>query len=385
MNGQSINEYTLRDLALYFLKLGTIGFGGPIALIGFMEQDLVETRRWISKEQYLRGLALAQLAPGPLAAQLAIYIGYIKYRITGATLIGIAFILPSFVMVVLLGMVYSEYGGLVWIRSLFFGVGAAVIGIIVRSSYRLTKLTLRKKSLLWLIAVMLCGITAYLEREIVWLFLLSGMITLSVYAPPTFRPKHINCLTPAAVIPLLQSAGSPSVDLLTTIFLYFAQAGAFVFGSGLAIVPFLYGGVVQEYHWLNEQQFLDAVAVAMITPGPVVITVGFIGYLVADLPGAIAASAGVFLPVYLFVVVPASSLEQFAENPQLIAFVEGVTAAATGAIAGAAIVLTQRAVTDLPTLCTALATLGILLKFKIPEPVLVLLGGCVGLMIYGIY
>lgn len=347
-----------------------------------MERDLVEHRGWISKEQYLRGLALAQLAPGPLAAQLAIYIGYLRGKVLGATLIGMAFILPSFFMVVVIGMLYVSYGGLEWMQAVFYGIGAAVIGIIIKSAYKLTKLTLKRKVLLWSIFVVMCAVTAYTEQEIVWLFILCGVVALFVLSPPQFIFSTPKALIPPLGLSLFQLPNLPQSETLIKVFFFFAQAGAFVFGSGLAIVPFLYGGVVQQYHWLNERQFLDAVAVAMITPGPVVITVGFIGYLIAKFPGAVVASLGVFLPVYLFVVIPAPYFERYAKNPQLNAFVEGVTAAAIGAIAGAIIVLGRRAITDIPTAAIALATLAVLSRFKIPEPIIVVIAGVVGLILF---
>src|SRR5205807_344245 len=241
---------TMREFLLYFLRLGTFGFGGPIALAGYMQRDLVERRRWISKEDYVQGLALAQLAPGPLAAQLAMYLGWVRAGVVGATLVSAAFILPSFVMVLGLSALYVRWGGLPW----------------------------------------------------------RGLVT--------------------------GRTGAASVGTLWTMTWSFAEAGAFVFGSGLAIVPFLHGGVVKEFGWLSERQFLDAVAVAMITPGPVVITVAFIGYLVAGLAGALLAALGVFLPCYLFVIIPAPYYRRWARVPQIKSFVDGVTAAATGAIAG---------------------------------------------------
>ncbi|MDE3058507.1 MAG: chromate transporter [Bacteroidota bacterium] len=387
-NDAGLNEYSLSELTLYFLKLGTIGFGGPIALVSYMERDLVEQRHWIDKEQYLRGLALAQLAPGPLAAQLAIYIGYLKANVLGATFTGVAFIMPSFLMVVVLGMLYVSYGGLVWMQALFYGIGAAVIGIIVKSAYKLAKLTLKDKALLWIIFVMMCATTAYTEQEILWLFILSGIITLLIFAPPKlFNSKLFSFASPLMLLQsqlpaFMYSEKFTPLTRLMKIFLFFAKAGAFVFGSGLAIVPFLHGGVVQEYHWLTERQFLDAVAVAMITPGPVVITVAFIGYLVAGVTGAIVAALGVFLPVYLFVVIPAPYYEKYAKNLQLNAFVEGVTAAATGAIAGAVIVLGRRAVTDVPTAVIAAATLLVLARFKVPEPILVLAAAMAGFVLF---
>src|SRR5215471_20480357 len=337
---------SLARLTGYFLWLGTVGFGGPIALAGHMQQDLVDDRGWVRKEDYLEGLALAQLAPGPLAAQLAIYLGYIHSKILGATAIAIAFILPSFLMVLGLSAAYVRFGGLPWMQGMFYGIGAAVIGIIARSALKLAKLTLAKDKLLWAIFFVLGISTAWTSREIIWLFFLSGFIAMLVKAMPTRLP--LRSTASSLLVPGTLSLAGKGGTLLQ-IFLYFAKAGLFVFGSGLAVVPFLYGGVVQSHHWLTDQQFIDAVAVAMITPGPVVITVAFIGYLVKGLWGATAAAAGIFLPVYLVVVVLASSYKKWARNPQLKAFVSGVTAAATGAISGAVIVLARRSVVDFPT------------------------------------
>ena len=373
--------YSLKGLVWYFLKLGTSGFGGPVALVGYMERDLVENRHWLTPDEYARGLALAQLAPGPLAAQLAIYIGYIRGKLIGANLVAIAFILPSFLMVLVLGVLYVAYDGLGWMQAVFYGIGAAVIGIIIRSAYKLAKLTLGNRILLWGIFGVMGSFTAYTQEENVWLFLLAGIVALFVMAPPRFPALHVHSIVPPAGASLIQLASTAEPGALLTVFLFFAKAGAFVFGSGLAIVPFLYGGVVQQHHWLSERQFLDAVAVAMITPGPVVITVGFIGYLIAGFPGAIAAALGVFLPVYLFVVVPAPYVERYAANPGLKAFVAGVTAAATGAIAGAVFVLGHRAITDVPTVCLAVAAFVALVKFRIPEPVIVGVAGILGLFL----
>lgn len=362
---------TLREFLAYFLSLGTFGFGGPIALAGYMQRDLVEKHRWISKEDYLDGLALAQLAPGPLAAQLAIYLGYVRAGILGATLVSFAFILPSFLMVLVISWAYVRFGGLPWMQALFYGIGAAVIGIIVKAAYKLVKLTLEKEIALWGIFFVLAAVTAVTQSENVWLFLAGGILYLCLKAPPV---KQTTRLAAIAAIPI------PATD--GRILAFFAKAGAMVFGSGLAIVPFLYGGIVKEYRWLTERQFMDAVAVAMITPGPVVITVAFIGYLVRGLRGAALAAIGVFLPVYLFVVIPSPWFKKHAKNPQLNAFVKGVTAAATGAIAGACVILAQRAIVDVPTTLIALVVLGILMKWKIPEPWLIAAAGFAGLCLY---
>ena len=340
----------LPALVAYFLRLGTFGFGGPIALAGAMQRDLVEKRGWVTPEEYVHGLALAQLAPGPLAAQLAIYLGWARAGIAGATLVAIAFVLPSLLMVLAISVAYVRFGGLPWMQAAFYGVGAAVIAIVLRSAYKLVRLTLARDALLWLIFIVNAVATAVLETEVISLIIAGGVIALAA----RFKGRA------------LLAVASPQL------FWFFAKAGAFVFGSGLAIVPFLYGGVVGQHHWLSDQQFLDAVAVAMITPGPVVITVAFIGYLVAGLKGALLASLGVFLPCYLFVVIPAPYYARFAGNPRVKAFVDGVTAAATGAIAGAVFVLARRALIDVPTLIIFAATLACLTWLKrVPEPVII--------------
>ncbi|MDQ3283472.1 MAG: chromate transporter [Acidobacteriota bacterium] len=369
---------SLAAFVAYFLRLGTFGFGGPIALAGAMQRDLVETRGWITRGEYVKGLALAQLAPGPLAAQLAIYLGWARAGILGATLVAIAFILPSLLMVLAISFAYVRFGGLAWMQSAFYGIGAAVIAIILRSAFKLVRLTLGRDALLWIIFLANAVATAVMEAEVITLIVASGIATLSVqYA----RSRALAIAPPLA----LTMIGSATPAAGGTLFWFFGKAGAFVFGSGLAIVPFLYGGVVREHAWLTDQQFLDAVAVAMITPGPVVITVAFIGYLVQGLPGALLAASGVFLPCYLFVILPAPFYSRFADNPRLKAFVDGVTAAATGAIAGAVFVLARRAIVDVPTLLIFAATFACLVWFKrVPEPVVIGVVGVGAVLLRGV-
>ncbi len=377
-------RYSLWQLVQYFLRLGSIGFGGPVALVGYMRRDLVEQRGWITEADYKEGLALAQLAPGPMAAQTAIYLGYVHYRILGATLAGLAFVLPSFFMVVALGWAYAQFGGLSWMQAVFYGVGAAVIGIIAISAHKLTSKSIGKDRLLWAIFLVLATVTVITESEIAWLFLAAGVMTWLWRAPP----KRWGGGGLAAALPIdMAHTGSfmATLDwpLLTQIGVFFAKAGAFVFGSGLAIVPFLYGGVVTEHHWLNEKQFVDAVAVAMITPGPVVITVGFIGYLVAGFPGACIAALATFLPCYLFTIIPAPYFKKYGKLPAIVAFVDGVTAAAVGAITGSVIVIAKRSIVDVPTAVMALLTIGILWKYKkLQEPVVVASAALIGLVLY---
>src|ERR671918_3226300 len=378
-------------LTAYFLKLGTVGFGGPVALVGFMHRDLVEQRRWITEDTYKLSLALAQIMPGPLAAQAAIAIGYFETGVLGATLAGFAFVLPSFLMVVAISLTYVAYGGLWWMQALFYAIGATVIAIIAIAAYKLARSTNKRDPLLWGIFALLTLVTVWAQAELAEFFILAGLVVLFARAWPGWKRGLLMGLVGVALgvaIWLLEAwlrqagAAADSADVLTQILLFFTKAGAFVFGSGLAIIPFLQQGVVQQFGWLNEHQFLDAVAVAMITPGPVVITVAFIGFLVAGLAGAVMAAIGIFLPVYVFTVLPAPWFKRHRDNPQLRAFVDGATAAATGAITGAVVVLGTRAIVDWPTALIGLASLGVLWRYKISEPIIVTISGVIGLILW---
>ena len=377
--------YPLWALIRYFLRLGSLGFGGPVALIGYMHRDLVAERRWISDADYHEGLALAQLAPGPLAAQLAIYLGYVHYRLRGATLVGLAFVLPSFLMVLALSVAYTAYGGLPWMQAVFYGVGAGVIGIIGVSATKLTRKSLGPDRWLWAYYGVAAAVTVVTHTEPVLLFLGAGVVQWLRKAPPTgwFRRsgRVLAVALPGAAL-LVALLPRPSAGVLAQIFWFFTKAGAFVFGSGLAIVPFLHGGVVEQYHWLSDAQFLDAVAVAMITPGPVVITVAFIGYLVAGLPGACVAALATFLPCYVLTVVPAPYFKKYGQRPALKAVVEGIPAAAIGALSGAVAVLATRALVDIPTVLLAAGTALALWRGRgLSEPVLILLAAGAGLLL----
>jgi chromate transporter len=390
--------YTLGQLGAYFLRLGALGFGGPVALVGYMHRDLVERRRWITEADYKEGLTLAQLMPGPLAAQLAIYLGYVHHRFLGATLVGAAFVLPSFVIVVALGWAYLTFGGLSWMQAVFYGVGASVIAIITLSAVKLTRKTLGKDRLLWALYLAGAAATIITETENIFLFLGAGLVVLAArWRSSRRRPATATAGCVALPLAMTTSAGETLNGLLLQIALFFTKAGAFVFGSGLAIVPFLYGGVVKEYGWLDDHQFLDAVAVAMITPGPVVITTGFIGYIVTGrgggpwpgLLGASVAALATFLPCYFFTVIPAPYFKKYGKRPGIVAFVDGVTAAAVGAIAGACVVLGRRTLfadgwtPEIPKLVLLVVTLGLLVRFKkLPEPVVVLGAAAVGLVLW---
>jgi chromate transporter len=361
---------------LYFLRLGATGFGGPIALVGRMERDLVEDRGWFSPSEFARGLALAQVAPGPLAAQLAMYLGWLKSGVLGATAVGLAFVAPSFLIVLGIAVAYTSVGALPWMRATFYGVAAAVLAILARSAVRLLRRTMPNEGWAWVVAAVNGLIVIVTGRELVWLLLVSGCVPLLLLAAR--RPAG----SAAGFAPGLLAVLAGAASVPTELFLFFAKAGAVVFGSGLAIIPFLHGEVVTARGWLTEQQFLDAVAVAMMMPGPVVITVAFMGWIVGGLSGATAAAAGVLAPSWLVVIAVAPVYQRIMENPWIRAFAGGVIAAAAGALGGAVVVLAQRAVVDVPTALIAGISLAVLVVWRrVPEPLVLVCAALAGLVV----
>jgi len=376
-----------RGFLLYFLELGSLGFGGPIATVGYMQRDLVEQRRWMSRQDLLDGIALGQTMPGPLAAQVAMWVGFLRRGALGALATALAFIAPSFLIVIAVGFLYVRYEGLPAVQSLFYGISPAVIAIIALAAWKLARLTDRADRRLWVISAAVGIVTAVSGTEVALLFIAAGLLLLVWDAPPPWLPWH----QPMSLLGLPFQASATlgavaSGATLLALFLFFLKAGAFIFGSGLAIVPFLHQGVVLENHWLDERQFLDAVAVGLITPGPVVITAVFIGYLVGGLPGAIASGIGIFTPIYFGVVIPGRWFIRHREDRRVRAFVKGATAAAAGAIAGATVVLARGAIVDVPTTVIAILSLAYLwrLKFRLKEPALVAMSGALGLALHGV-
>jgi chromate transporter len=363
MNEVELQPVSLWQLVRYFLRLGAFGFGGPIALAGYMQRDLVP-RRWITGEEYVQGLAFSQMMPGPLAAQLAMWIGYIRYGVLGASLVGIVFILPTYLLVVVISVLYVAYNGLPVVQALFYGIGPVVIAIVALSAVRLARATVGSEKRMWVIFGIVAIITITARAEIALLFVIAGIIGIALYAP---RKRN---KTPGAGVSGLMALsfsggmGAATLPLLLALGAFFVKASAFTFGSGLAIVPFLHEGVVVNHHWLNERQFLDAVAV--------------VGFLVAGFWGSLVAAGAVFLPVYLFVLFIGRYIIRFREHPVLKGFVKGATAAASGAIAGASVILTQGSIIDVPTALIGATGLLILWRFKPPEPLLIALAAVIG-------
>jgi chromate transporter len=374
---------------LYFLRLGSSGFGGPIALVGYMQRDLVEARGWFTEDEYRQGLALAQTMPGPLAAQLAMWFGFLEAGVIGAASVAVPFVAPACVLVTAVAIVYAKYQGLSVVHEIFLGVGPAVLAIIAIAAYKLARSTNKSDPLLWIIALIVCAVTAAANKEIFWLILVAGAFGLVYYGggmPRWPRREQVAGVSPVGLLAAVKGfAWSSSGASLGSMGWFFIKASAFTFGSGLAIVPYLHQGLVQEHHWLTERQFVDAVAMGLISPGPVVIMATFAGYLVAGIAGAFVASVAVFLPVYFFVIIPGRTLRRHAEHPRLAGFIRGATAAAAGAIAGAAIVIGEEVITQPGSVVIALVALALLLqrRAKIPEPALVAGAALTGILAFG--
>ena len=376
---------TLAGLVRYFAKLGSWGFGGPIALAGYMHRDLVADRQWYTEDEYQQGLAISQAMPGPLAAQLAMWLGYLERGWFGALAVALPFVVPPFVLVTAIAILYTHYQGLEFVQDVFFGVAPAVLAIIAIASYKLARATNKRDPVLWGIAAVQGAATVVTGQEIVWPFLAAALFGAIYYGGGLPRLSGAGSLTPAPLIAAVKGlAWIGSGASFAAMSLFFIQASAFTFGSGLAIVPFLHAGLVEDRGWLTEQQFVDAVAMGLITPGPVVIMATFAGYLVHGVLGAVVATAAVFLPVYLFVVIPGPLFRRYEKHPRLVGFVKGATAAAAGAIAGAAIVIGRQTIAGWASVAIGLAALAVLLqpRVKVPEPAVVGLAALAGLALH---
>lgn len=380
----SPGQRTLGELVRYFLRLGSSGFGGPIALVGYMQRDLVEQREWFTETEYRQGLALAQTMPGPLAAQLAMWFGFLQAGPLGAAAVAIPFVLPPCLLVAAVAVLYAKYQGLAVVHEIFLGVGPAVLAIIAIAAYKLARTTNKTDPLLWAIAAGVCAVTAIVKTEIVWLFLAAGAFGLLYYGGGLPHRTAAASFSPTGIVAAVKGfALTGSGSVAGTLGVFFVKASAFTFGSGLAIVPFLHQGLVHDHHWLTEQQFVDAVAMGLISPGPVVIMATFAGYLVYGITGALIATLAVFLPVYLFVIVPGPLLRRHGEQPRLQGFIKGATAAAAGAIAGASIVIGEQVISTAASVAIALIALAVLLqrRLKVPEPALVAVAAAIGILV----
>jgi chromate transporter len=370
----------VRELTLYFLRLGLLGFGGPVALVGQMERELVADRNWLTKEQMREAIAICQSLPGPLAIQVGIYVSYLRGGFWGAWAGGWSFILPNFVIVAALGALYVYLGDLQPVTAIFYGVSPAVIALILHSCYRLAKLGM-EDWLQWAIAGVCLVVTVVLQAEVALLFIGAGIIGIAYYGN-IFRRRPPVAWQIAAIPSLAQLAPATSGSTLGKLLLFFLKAGSLTFGSGLVIVPFLEQGLVHQFGWLDQRQFLVAVAIGMISPGPVVITATFVGYLVAGFWGSLVSTVGIFLPSFILVLVAAPLLARHRENPNVQGFVKGAYAAAIGTILGACILLGRIAIGDWLTALVGLASLAVLFRWKVNNPLLIAATSIVGLIAF---
>jgi chromate transporter len=370
----------LSEVVPYFLRLGLLGFGGPVALVGQMERELVADRGWLTKEQMREAIAICQSLPGPLAIQVGIYISYLRAGFWGAWAGGWAFIFPNFVIVAALGALYVYLGDLKPVTALFYGVSPAVIALILHSCYRLAKLGM-DDWLQWAIAAVCLVVTVILQAEVALLFIGAGIVGILYYGSIIRRPPSL-VLQVVGTPVLAQLTPVASGSTLSKLLLFFLKAGSLTFGSGLVIVPFLEQGLVQHYNWLNERQFLIAVAIGMISPGPVVITATFVGYLVAGFWGSVVSTVGIFFPSFILVLVAAPLLARHGGNPNVQGFVKGAYAAAIGTILGASILLGKIAIGDWMTALIGVASLAALFRWKVNNPLLIAVTGVVGLIAF---
>ena len=378
---------SLARLVGYFLRLGAVGFGGPVALANYIRRDLVETRSWISEQEYDSGLAIAAACPGPLAYQLGVYCGYVRFGVLGGVLVAVAFGLAPFLLVVAVSAAYTRFSGSWQVRALFYGVGPAVVALIVKACVNLGVRTLKKDPYAWTFALIACGVTVILQRELVVLFVVAGALGMFIFARSVEAlpaPQHASAApgpgtTALAIAAPILSAGGMTAKL----FLFFFKTGCLVFGSGLVIVPFLKTWVVDEYHWLAEREFLDAVAIGMMSPGPVVITATFVGYLVGGFRGAVAATVGIFSPAVLFTVLATPLFLRYAHNKHLQGFVRGVTVTVVGVLGGTTWLVARTAVGDALTVAITVLSLATLVLWKrCPDPLLVAVSAVIGLATY---
>jgi chromate transporter len=336
---------TFWQITAYFLKLGATGFGGPVALANYMRKDLVERYRWLDGREYDEGLAIATACPGPLAYQLGVYCGYVTRGLAGALSVAMAFALGPLLIVCAIAALYVRFGSTWQLRALFYGIGPVVVALIFKSCWDLGRKTLRSERVAWTFAIVAGVVTVLIQKELTAIFLVAGALGIFLFAPrhetneakpDAAAPKS----SPSVMMPAIFPMALPTVAS-SKIFLFFLKTGFLVFGSGLVVVPFLKAYVVDQYHWLDNRTFLDAVAVGIVSPGPVVITATFVGYVLDNIWGALAATAGIFLPSLVFVIFGTPILRRYRGHRLVQGFIRGVTAAVVGVLVGTSLLVAR--------------------------------------------
>ena len=370
---------TLKELAGFFLRLGTTAFGGPAAHIAMMEDQLVTRRQWITREEFLDRLAAANLIPGPSSTEVAIYIGYRLAGVRGLIAAGVCFILPAVLMVMAIAWAYTTYGKLPAVAGILYGVTPVLIPILIQAAWRLGKSALKTKALIFIALAALLFSIGGLDPAIVLLG--SGLLSLGMtrIQKPGNSTNCFGFCIPA--VPLLAGMTIPDSGILASIFGVFLKAGCLVFGSGYVLLNFLRADIVVNRHWLTEPQLLVAVAVGQVTPGPVFTTATFIGYLAGGPVGAIVATVGIFLPAFVLVALTGPLVGRMRRSPTGSSFLDGVSVAAIALIVVITAQLGQAALIDIATGAIALISGVLLFSLRVNSSWLVLAGGVVGVLV----
>jgi len=377
MSKSGAQHGSLWKLFTYFFRLSWTGFGGPLAYIAMMEDDCVEKRRWLGKEEFAEMLGITNMLPGPNATEMAIHIGYVKGGKLGAVLSGLAFTIPSFIIMVVLSWLYFQYGSMPTASGIFYGINPVVVGVIIVTALRLGRVSVVdwKLAAICIVAVLLSYLTAINEALIL---LGAGLAGIIIYGPALKRGLPAALLFLQTSIPTLLDFERLPIQL--QLFLEFLKGGLLMFGTGLVIIPLLAPDVVDFFGWMSYKEFFDGVTLGQITPGPVMKTAAFVGYKVAGICGAAAAMAGIFLPPFIIVTLLAPFFRQMRKNPWLQGFLKGVKAGAVGVILAVVPSLGKVAFPDLLTVAICLLGMLAMVKAKVNVSVLVLVAGAFGIV-----
>lgn len=362
----------MKEIITYFLKIGILGFGGPMAHIAMMDSELVEKRKWATKDEFLDGLAVCNLLPGPASTQLGIYLGYVKGGILGGILAGISFIFPAFIIITVLSYIYFKLGNIPSINGILYGVNAVVIPLISTSLLKMYKKTILTKSQFIIFLTTTISITFFRLNMIVAM-IFSGIVGIIIYSD--ILKKKNNTKLRSIAFPMA------TLPLLSDLFLFFIKVGSFIYGGGLVIIPFIENEVVNKLGWLTQSEFLSGIALGQITPGPVVITSAFIGYKVFGALGSLIATVAIFLPSFLFILIAAPYLKKIKDISWVKAALKGINASVIGSILSAIISLIPTAIIDIPTFLIVILGFIAILKYKINILWCVFTSGVIGLIL----
>ncbi|MCX6156910.1 MAG: chromate efflux transporter [Ignavibacteriota bacterium] len=376
----------------YFLYLGITGFGGPFAFIEYMRRDLVIKKKWMTLEEFKNYFGYAQIAPGPLAFQVAVYFAYFKKGFWAAVLTLIGLVIPSFSIVLIFSIFYKEFNDISYIVWGLYGIGPIIISIIFYSGFNLTRTVFTKDIFQYVLFFSAVAVSIFFKVHILILILSFAFIALTYYTlKEKFKSDKVNSISVLAITAILSAINYVPVVLnqfidyvnnkLLDIALVFMKAGALTYGSGFVIIGVLRHDVVENFKWLTAKEFIDGIAFGQITPGPVVITSTFIGYMVSGIPGSVVATISVFLPTFIIVLILAQVIEKVKDNFYLKAAIKGANAAAIGAIITTAYFLSKDALIDYWTYGMFLSGIGILFYTKLKPYYLIILSATAGIAI----